>query len=88
MSFDENIVGAEFLRENISSQLFQTTRLCTMTASTDYCKLPGNYGYKWPTLQELHSILFGTNYEDAHDALEDVKICAKCFFKLKELDII
>ena len=88
MSFDEKIIGAEFLRENISSQLFQTTRLCTMEAATNYCKLPGNYGYKWPTLSELHSILFEEDYKDAHDALEDVKVCAKCFFRLKELEII
>lgn len=83
MSFDEKIVGAEFLRENIVNNLYNTPRICTMKSSTDYCKLPGPYGYKWPSLSELHYKLFNHNFEEAHNANVDVKACAKCFFKLK-----
>jgi len=88
MSFDEKIVGAEFLRENISSELFKKSRLCTKEASTDYCQIPGNYGYKWPTLSELYSALFKTDFEDAHNALYDFAACANCFFELKRLGVI
>ncbi len=88
MSFDEKIIGAEFLREGITNSLFQTERLCTMHASTKYCKLPGNYGYKWPKLSELHIKLFDVDFEEAHNASVDIEACAKCFWELKRRDII
>ena len=88
MDFDEKIVGAEFIRENISNRLLQTSRICTMKTSTNFCKIPGPYGYKWPTLSELHFTLFHTEFEETHNALVDVEVCAKCFFQLKKLEII
>ncbi len=88
ISFDEKIVGAEFFRKNINSKLFNKPRLCTMHASTDYCKIPGNYGYKWPKLSELHVKLFGCDFEDAHNAAADIEATAKCFWKLRELNLI
>lgn len=88
VSFDEKIVGAELLRKNIESELFNTKRICTKEASTEYCQIPGYYGYKWPTLTELHIKLFGKDFEDAHDALVDVEACARCFFELKERGVV
>jgi len=88
MSFDEKIIGAEFLRKNVPHDLFDTLRLCTKEASTDYCAIPGYYGNKWPTLSELHIKLFNEDFEGAHDALVDVRACANCFFKLTELGVI
>jgi DNA polymerase III subunit epsilon len=88
ISFDEKIVGAEFIRKNINNQLFNKTRICTMQSTVDFCKLPGNYGYKWPKLAELHKKLFGVDFEDAHNAAEDIKATARCFWKLKELRVI
>jgi DNA polymerase III epsilon subunit-like protein len=88
ISFDEKIVGAEFFRKNILSDLFQKTRLCTMNASTNYCRIPGPYGYKWPKLSELHITLFGNSFEEAHDASVDINATAKCFWKMKELGIV
>lgn len=52
---------------------------CTMRHMTDHCKLPGRYGYKWPTLQEAQVHAFGSADEKAHDALADVKACARLF---------
>ena len=88
MSFDEKIVGAEFLRANIGNRLFETRRICTQKLSTDFCKLPGPYGYKWPSLPELHSVLFKDDFKEAHDAAIDAVICSKCFFALKERGVI
>ena len=89
VKFDENIVGAEFLREKIESRLFKIPKICTMEMSTNYCKLSGSRGkYKWPKLSELHHKLFNESYEDAHDAAVDVKACTKCFFELKNKGII
>lgn len=90
MSFDEKIMGAEFLRGEIENELFQTERICTMLSSIDFCRIPANSGsgFKWPRLSELHIKLFGKDFEDAHDALVDTNACARCFFELKEKDII
>jgi len=88
MSFDEKIVGAEFIRKNIPNKLFQTNRICTMKESTGYCRIPGHYGYKWPKLSELHIELFGEDFEEAHNAAVDINATAKCFWKMKELEII
>ena len=59
-----------------------------MTQATDFCRIPGTYGYKWPTLSQLHRELFKCGYEEAHDAGADVAACAKCFFELKRRRII
>jgi len=88
MSFDEKIVGAEFIRKNIQNKLFQKNRICTMKESTDYCQIPGHYGYKWPKLSELHIELFGEDFEEAHNAAVDINATAKCFWKMKGLEVI
>jgi DNA polymerase-3 subunit epsilon len=89
ISFDEKIIGAEFIRQGITSVLFSLKQFCTKELSTDYCKLPKSFGgYKWPTLQELHTKLFGGPFEAAHDAGRDVAACKKCFFELKKLNLI
>ena len=88
VSFDERIVGAEFLRTGRPNLMESKSRHCTMKASTTLCALPGRYGYKWPTLTELHMHLFGEPFDGAHNALVDVRACARCYFKLKELSII
>lgn len=88
MSFDEKIIGAEFIRQNIKSTLFQKNRLCTMNASTNYCRIPGQYGYKWPKLSELHIKLFGKTFKEEHNAAADIEATARCFWKMKELRLI
>lgn len=90
MNFDEKIMGAEFLRNSIENKLFERERICTMLSSIDYCRIPSSSGggYKWPRLSELHIKLFGTDFEDAHDALVDTSACARCFFELRRLEVI
>lgn len=88
ISFDEKIVGAEFIRTKITSQIQQKRKICTMQSSVNFCQIPGNYGYKWPKLSELHHRLFNTNFEEAHNAMVDVSITAKCFWEMKKLNII
>ncbi|HZH68078.1 MAG TPA: 3'-5' exonuclease [Chitinophagales bacterium] len=88
ISYDENILGAEFLRENFNNIIPAKKRFCTMKSSVDYCALPGRYGYKWPNLQELHTKLFNQRFEGAHNALADIKATADCFWRMKELNII
>lgn len=88
ISFDECIVGAEFERLRMMTTLFLKPKYCTMKSSTDYCKLPGKKGFKSPRLAELHQILFGTGFDNAHNALADVEATARCFWELKKRGII
>jgi len=83
VDFDSKIVGAEFIRAGLANAFDGKQLRCTMKESTDFCKLPGNRGYKWPTLAELHRILFGNVFDDAHDATADCLACMRCFFALR-----
>ncbi|MBN1567443.1 MAG: 3'-5' exonuclease [Acidobacteria bacterium] len=86
--FDESVISAEYLRLRINPPFAAKKRVCTMTQSTELCRIPGPYGYKWPTLSQLHRELFQSGYEEAHDAGADVAACAKCFFELKRRNVI
>ncbi len=88
ISFDSKVLGAELIRATDNNPLEVASQLCTMQLSTNYCKLPGKYGYKWPTLTELHEKLFGTDFEEAHDALVDVQACKRCFVELVRLGVV
>ena len=88
MGFDEKIVGAEFLRNNMPDSLPAKRKICTMQSATDYCALPGPYGNKWPKLSELHGKLFQKSFEEAHNAAADVAATMKCFWELKRLGVI
>jgi DNA polymerase-3 subunit epsilon len=85
IQFDEKILGAEFLRAGFPNPVKSKVKKCTMQAGTNYCRLPGPYGYKWPSLQELHMKLFHERFEGEHSALADVRACARCYFELKRL---
>ena len=88
ISFDECIVGAEFERLRMMTTLFLKPKYCTMKPSTDYCKLPGKKGFKSPRLAELHQVLFGSGFDNAHNALADVEATARCFWELKNRKVI
>lgn len=85
MAFDEKIVGAEFLRNGMQNHIPFKNKICTMERSTNFCAINGPYGYKWPKLSELHYKLFGTGFDEAHNAAVDITATAKCFWELKRL---
>jgi len=88
IKFDEKVISAEYLRLNQASPFQNKRRVCTMEQSTEFCRIPGNYGYKWPTLSQLYRILFHSDYQEAHDAGADVSACARCFFELKKRGVL
>lgn len=88
ISFDTNIIGAEFVRLGIPPVTPPRRKICTMMSSTRYCALPGRCGPKWPKLQELHNKLFSENFAEAHNAAADIGATARCFFELKRLGVI
>ena len=88
MSFDEKIVGAEFIRSGMTNYLSSKSKICTMEKSTNFCAISGYHGYKWPKLSELHYKLFRTNFDEAHNAAADIQATARCFWELKRRKIV
>lgn len=88
LKFDESVLGAEFIRAGLLNPLAQMKRICTMQSSTNFCRIPGQYGFKWPTLEELYKKLFGESPAGAHSASGDARACARCFFELKQRKVI
>lgn len=88
LAFDECVVGAEFVRQKQPTGLHGKAKVCTMRASTEYCRIPGRYGFKYPSLSELYFTLFGRAVEDAHRAEADVRATAECFFELLRRGVI
>lgn len=102
--FDQNIILSEFARgcfseqlpspmagmekESVFNQLSGITieRMNSKKVDTmlDQKAITG----KWPKLNELHRHLFGTDFDGAHDAMNDVKACARCYFELKKKNLI
>lgn len=90
IDFDSRVVSAEYFRMGVrASPLDGKPHQCTMRTSTQFCRLPGGpRGFKWPTLQELHLRLFGSEFGEAHNAAADVRACAKCYFELRRRGVI
>lgn len=90
--FDLKLMEIAMRREynDVKQSYRYKKQFCTMKTYTDICKLPPTdrmlqYGfntYKSPKLQEAYKHVFGEEFEDAHDAMADVRACAKIFFAL------
>jgi DNA polymerase III epsilon subunit-like protein len=88
IDFDKKIVGAEMIRLGMKDIMDSKKSYCTMQSSINFCKIPGKYGYKYPKLQELYKKLFGTEFDNAHDAMSDIEATAKCFWELRKRKLI
>ncbi len=85
INFDLNIMGCEFYRLGISTDLNEMPVLDTCTEKTALlCQIPGGRGgkFKLPTLTELHQKLFDTPFSGAHNATADVEATTRCFLEL------
>jgi len=88
VSFDKKIVGAELIRLGKLDIMDLKHSYCTMESATDYCKIPGYYGYKYPKLQELYFKLFGYNFDYAHNSAVDTEATRKCFWEMRKRGLI
>lgn len=85
VGFDVNIMGCEFHRSGLETNLGNMKVLDTCTEITaEMLKLPGGRGgkFKLPTLTELHEYLFGEPFAEAHNATADVEATTRCFLEL------
>ena len=91
VSFDRNIIGAEFLRSDLDDALEGKLIIDTCTEETaTLCKLSGGRGgkFKLPTLSELYNFLFKQSFEEAHNATADVEATSRIFLELLRKDIL
>jgi len=88
IEFDAKVIGAEFIRRVNIDPLELKPLICTMRQSTDFCKIPGPYGVKWPKLGELYKKLFESEIEGQHSSAADVEACERCFWELVQRGII
>ena len=90
--FDSQIIAALLYRNDelkfARKILFDSKHFCTMKETTDICKLPGKYGWKWPKLSELYWFLFQEKMVGAHDAMFDIKATMRCYYELKERELV
>ena len=85
VSFDRNIMGAEFIRAGLADPLDEKAVIDTCTEETaQLCQLPGGRGgkFKLPTLGELYHFLFQNSFEEAHNATADVEATSRAFLEL------
>jgi DNA polymerase-3 subunit alpha len=90
VGFDVNIMGCEFHRMALETNLASMKVLDTCTEITaELLKLPGGRGgkFKLPTLTELHEYLFGEPFSEAHNATADVEATTRCFLELLKREI-
>ena len=89
VSFDRNIIGAEYLRSGLTDALAGKAVVDTCTEETaSLCQLPGGRGgkFKLPTLSELYHFLFQESFEEAHNATADVEATSRVFLELLRQD--
>ena len=85
--FDLNILKSELCRikdetlvndcQKIISELNRIENFDTMRMASIIYKF-----YKWPKLTELHKFLIGSEFDGAHDAMNDVIAAQRCFLKM------
>lgn len=86
IQFDDPITRSNYCRVSAPQQEYwDTPKFCTMKTLEPVLKLPGKYGYKFPTLDESYRALVDpTGFEGAHDAMVDVQACAKVLWAIED----
>jgi len=85
VEFDLNVMGCEFHRYSVDTELNNKPILDTCTEDTaELLKLPGGRGgrFKLPTLTELYQFLFQESFSEAHNATADVEATTRAFLEL------
>lgn len=94
VNFDINVMRCIYARENGAPQV-DVPMFCTMEASspiinlppTDRMKAAGFDKPKPPRLEECIKHFFNEDLAGAHDAMIDVRACARVFFHLKSIGV-
>jgi DNA polymerase III epsilon subunit-like protein len=99
IDFDISVMFIQFKRYDVKhtacplkQKMYDKIVYCTMKETTDMMNLQRNNSRgsykKYPKLQELYHKLFDGEDFPAHNALEDVRACVRCYYKhLYNIDI-
>lgn len=81
--FDFNVLYSELVR-TFPNTVFNklVPMIDTMKPLSQFVGIKNYYGYKWPTLQQLHYKLFDEYFTDAHNSKADTEAVVRCFFEL------
>ena len=89
IEFDFAVIYSECLRKKVDPMNLKTIKkVCTMKQSTEFCKLPGKRGFKYPSLTELYRKLFAETLNNTHNAKADAEACMLCFKELYNRKVI
>ncbi|NNK80372.1 MAG: PHP domain-containing protein, partial [Flavobacteriales bacterium] len=90
VEFDLGVLGSEMIRAGHETEMHDLEAIDTKIESTEFCQLPGGKGgkFKWPTLTELYTKLFGSAFDEAHNASADVEATTRAFLELVRLGVI
>lgn len=85
--FDMKVLAASYARikKDFHEQRMGVHSYCTMEATTNICKLPGQRGkYKWPKLSEAYKFFFDEELSGAHNAMVDTRGCARIYHHISK----
>ena len=85
---DVRTLNKELLRNDMNE--INVNTYCIMEQTKKFCNSKDKINrIKFPTLNELHQNLFDIPLDDtkAHNSWYDVEMCAKCYFKFKNINI-
>ena len=92
IKFDKNILTVEYIRNRLINNFLDNNvpipEFCTMLNSIELCSLyrTNNSGMqykKYPKLVELHEKLFNETPNGLHNAMADVIVCLRCYYKMQ-----
>jgi DNA polymerase-3 subunit epsilon len=79
IELDYHVLGADACRESVGHTLATFPAFCTMLATTHMVANPTK---KYLKLRELYTLLFNMQMSSRHNALEDARATALCYFEL------
>lgn len=79
LSFDLQVISAEFVRSKLKVPFHQLTYFCTFWHSKKYVRNPHKV---YMNLSLLHETLFMETPKQLHNAEIDAEITAKCYFEM------
>ena len=88
MKSDSKTINNELLRYGMDH--INASTYCTMEETKKFCSCKDIRGrLKFPRLEELHQHLFNSPLDDTmtHNSCYDVEMCAKCYFKCRNMNI-
>lgn len=94
-NFDRLLISAELHRLGVTGEWWNSRGgdiFDTMEAATPILKMPGEFGPKFPSLEEAHDALcpefavssIGTPWRSSHDALDDCDATERVYFAIQD----